>query len=107
MSTQNLTGTWTLDVSAPFVGKQTLTLVLESNGDELRGTVSHPMGKVELTDIEVSGSDFTANTALDLQGKHYTAQINGEADGDEMQGTIKVNLPFVPAVKFTGRKEQG
>ncbi|GAC1407034.1 MAG: hypothetical protein NVSMB56_20600 [Pyrinomonadaceae bacterium] len=107
MSTQNLIGTWTLEANAPFVGKQTLTLKLDANGDALRGTVSHTMGSVELTDIEISDSNFAATAALDVQGKHYAARINGQTDGDAMQGTIKVDLPLIPSVKFTGHKEQG
>lgn len=104
MAYENLVGTWTLDVNAPFFGKQTLTLKLTEENGALHGSVSHSMGGVELTNIEANDSEFSAAAALDVGGKKYEARVNGQAEGDEMNGAIKVNMAFVPAVKFTGTR---
>ncbi len=100
----NILGTWALQVSSPF-GMQPVTFTVERAGDVLTGKMSHERGTADVTNIKVHGADFTARAAVTLKGSQVTADIEGHIDGTQISGTVKVNLPVAPAVKFTGVKQ--
>ena len=100
----NLAGTWNLEVSTPF-GKQPATLVIERGGDgSLTGRIDSRLGTAPLINLSATGDGFDALVTMDFQGKSYEAAVGGLADGDRIEGTIKVKLPFAPPAKFTGTR---
>jgi hypothetical protein len=100
----NLAGTWNLEVSTPF-GKHPATLVFERGGDgSLSGHIDSRLGSAPLSNLAANGDGFDALVMMDFQGKGYEATIGGLADGDRIEGTIKVKLPIAPPLKFTGTR---
>ena len=98
-----LVGTWELQLSTPF-GTQPVTFTVERTGGALTGTLRHERGAAEVSDIQVRGQEFSARAALTLKGTQITADVEGRMQDVEMSGTVKVNLPVAPPVKFVGRK---
>ncbi len=99
-----IVGTWALQLSTPF-GMQPVTFIVERAGDALKGTMSHERGTAEVSNIQVRGQEFSAHAAVDLKGTRMTAEIDGRIEGTQMNGTVRVNLPIAPPVKFTGTRE--
>ena len=96
-------GRWNLQVSTPF-GNHPATLIFERAGGALSGHIQSQLGDVPLTDINDRGDSFDADVSLTLQGRTYSARIDGRAEGDQLTGTINVKLPFAPTVRFTGTR---
>lgn len=101
----DIVGTWALQLSTPF-GMQPVRFIVERAGDALRGTMQHERGTAEVTDIKLHGPEFNAHAAVDLKGTRMTAEIDGRIEGTQISGTVNVNLPIAPPVKFTGAREQ-
>jgi hypothetical protein len=99
-----IVGTWALQISTPF-GMQPITFTVERTGDTLSGTMRHERGAADISNIQVHGSEFTAEAAITLKGSRITADIDGRVAGREINGTVKVHLPIAPPVKFTGVKQ--
>jgi len=100
-----LTGTWQLEITSPL-GPQTATLVVDAAGDDtLRGTLRSSYGEAQIDTITFNGEIFNASLALKIQGMSIQADIAGRREGDNLNGTIKSNMP-VPPLMFTGRKIQ-
>jgi hypothetical protein len=100
----NLSGTWNLEVSTPF-GKHPATLVFERDGDgALNGRIDSRLGNAPLLNLSTTDDGFDALVTMDFQGRGYEATIGGLADGDRIEGTIKVKLPIAPPLKFTGTR---
>lgn len=99
-----LLGAWQLDVKTPF-GEHPATLNLRRESDgELDGDIQSRLGNAALSQISLSGDAFEATVTIHLQGREFTAQVAARAAGGQMNGTIKVNLPGAPSLKFTGMK---
>lgn len=98
-----LEGTWELEVDTPF-GKHPAMLTIERGDDTPSATINSRLREIALTDIKVNGGDFEAEASYDFCGKTYTARLQGQAEGDQMSGTINVRFPFAPKVRFTGRR---
>ncbi|HEV2765477.1 MAG TPA: hypothetical protein VGV38_21015 [Pyrinomonadaceae bacterium] len=100
-------GTWNLEVNTPF-GKYPATLVLETVGGSLTGHVRSQIGVTALSRIKSGPDGFEAHASHDFRGTTYTASVAGRAEGDQLEGTIKVDFPLAPTVRFTGtRATQG
>jgi hypothetical protein len=99
----NLVGTWNLEVATPF-GKHPATLVFEGTGGALTAHITSRLGDAPLESLTVTHDGFDARVTMDFQGKPYNAGIKGQVDDDNIAGTIKVNLPIAPAIKYTGTR---
>ena len=99
----NLVGTWNLEVATPF-GKHPATLVFEGAGGALNAHIDSRLGTAPLNNLSVTHDGFDATVTMEFQGKPYAASINGQIDGNDMSGTIKVKLPIVPLIKYTGTR---
>ena len=99
-----IVGTWDLQVSSPF-GMQPVTFTVERADGVLRGRMSHERGAADVSDIKVRGAEFSARAAVTLKGTEITADVDGRIEGAQMSGTVKVNLPIAPPVKFSGTKQ--
>ncbi len=99
-----LVGTWNLEVATPF-GKHPATLVFEGTGGALNGHINSRLGDAPLGDLSVGDDNsFNATVSLDFQGKPYDANINGQVNGDEIGGVIKVKIAIAPPIKYTGTR---
>ena len=99
----NLVGTWNLEVATPF-GKHPATLVFEGTGGALSAHISSRLGDAPLESLTVTHDGFDARVTMEFQGKPYAAGIKGQVDDDSINGTIKVNLPIAPAIKYSGTR---
>ena len=99
----NLVGTWNLEVATPF-GKQPATLYFESTGGVLSGHINSRLGDAPLEGLTVTHDGFDATVQMDFRGKPYSAGINGQINGNDISGTIKVKLPIAPPVRYTGTR---
>jgi hypothetical protein len=98
-------GSWQLEITSPL-GPQTATLVVEEDGagGALRARMSSSWGEAPLDTIAHNGDTFTAAVALKIQGMSIQANIEGRREGDNLNGSIRTNMPIVPPLMFTGRK---
>jgi zinc protease len=96
-------GSWELEITSPL-GPQTATLVVDEEGGALRGHMSSSWGEAPLDTLTQSGDIFAAAIALKIQGMAIQANIEGRREGDNLNGTIRTNMPIVPPLMFTGRK---
>ncbi len=105
-SVAQVAGTWVLSAEGPR-GPQTMTLVLEVQGDEVEGTLSMaPRGgrrvggrppEVVLREGSVDGTSFRFTVTLSMRGNSITQEFEGSVDADEMSGTItgpRGEVPF-------------
>ena len=99
----NLVGTWNLEVATPF-GKHPATLVFEGTGGALTAHISSRLGDAPLESLTVTHDGFDARVTMEFQGKPYDATINGQIDGNDIAGAIKVKLPIAPPLKYTGTR---
>src|SRR5919205_4035627 len=98
-----LAGVWNLEVQTVFFGTRPATLTLRRDASgAATGDVTSQIGRIDLGDVTLSTEGFEATAAHSFQGKEYTAAISARLEGDGLAGTIKVNHPLAPAVKFTG-----
>jgi hypothetical protein len=104
--TDALLGVWNLDVKTPF-GQHAATLTLRRDADgTASGDIASKLGSVELNGVALSAGGFEAAATHNFQGRDYTATVSARLDGPQMAGTIKVNLPIAPPLKFTGTRQQ-
>lgn len=96
-------GIWNLEVATPF-GKHPATLVIESEGGSHGGRIDSRLGSIPLEELEATPDGFEAAVSYEVQGRSYDARISGRAEGDRIDGTIKVNLPIAPPVRFNGTR---
>ena len=97
-------GAWQLDVRTPF-GQYPATLALRRDADgTLDGDIQSQLGNAALSQIGLDGESFEAVVTIRLQGREFSAGVSGRAAAGRMDGTIKVNMPGAPVVKFTGSK---
>ncbi|HEX8473158.1 MAG TPA: hypothetical protein VF666_03940 [Pyrinomonadaceae bacterium] len=99
-----MVGTWNLEVMTPF-GKHPATLTFERNGDgSMRGRIASQMGNVPLSNITSDEQSFDADVSLDFQGRTFDARIAGQVANKQLDGTIKVNMPGAPMIRYTGTR---
>ncbi len=90
-------------VATPF-GKHPATLLIERAGDAFNGVIKSQLGDTPLRNLNASGADFNADLAYDYQGQIFSAKLAARVAGDQLDGTIKVDFPLAPTVRFTGTR---
>lgn len=97
-------GIWNLEVATPF-GRHPATLVIEREGGALGGRIDSRLGSIPLEDAAApSEEEFEAGVSYEVRGQTYHARISGRAEGDHIEGKIKVSLPIAPPVRYTGTR---
>lgn len=97
-------GTWALQVETPF-GTQSATLTFErERGGTLGGHIKSQLGDAPLSGLNETDAGFDAVVSLAVQGRTYEAKIDGQTEGDLINGTINVKFPLAPRIKFTGTR---
>ena len=98
------TGTWNLNVNSGSADLD-VTLVLQQEGERLRGSIQGPLGTGEISNGSMgAGGDFRFTVPVTFEGQTTEATFTGKVTINEMQGTVT----FVgrAAGTFTGTRAQ-
>jgi hypothetical protein len=96
------TGTWTLNVNLGS-GDIAVTLVLQQEGERLRGSIQGGLGSSEIANASAGpGDEVRFTVPATFEGQTAEATFNGRITGNEMQGTVNV-VGRAPG-SFTGIK---
>lgn len=97
-------GTWALEIDTPLGQSIPATLQLTADESGLTGTVESEMGSATLTQATFADGAFSGTLSFDMEGHAMQAEIGGEINGDEMNGTV--SLENTPPLPFTGSRKQ-
>jgi imidazolonepropionase-like amidohydrolase len=96
------TGTWTLNVNLG-AGNIAVTLVLQQEGERLRGSIQGGLGSSEIANASAgAGGELRFTVPATFEGQTAEATFAGRITGNEMQGTVNV-VGRAPG-SFTGMK---
>ena len=99
------TGTWTVTVNTGSAD-HAMTLVLQQEGDRLRGSIQGALGSGEISNASVgTGGDFRFTVPVTLEGLTTEATFTGKLTGNEMQGSVTF-VNRAPGT-FNGSRAQG
>jgi hypothetical protein len=73
----DVTGKWVGNIDTPN-GPLELTYDFKASGETLTGTVSSPMGTVELTNGKIAGDTLTYEVQIESGKITHTAKVNAE-----------------------------
>ena len=97
-------GTWTLNVNLGE-GDQSVTLVLQQEGENLRGSIQGALGSAQIANASVSPDGAMRFTVpVNIGGQATEATFNGTITGNQMRGTAQT-VGGSPGT-FTGTKPQ-
>ena len=95
-------GTWTLNVNLGS-GDIALTLILQQEGERLRGSIEGALGSREIANASASvGGDLRFTVPITFEGQTGEATFAGKINDNEMQGTVNV-VGHAPG-SFTGTR---
>jgi hypothetical protein len=98
-------GSWTVNVSLGS-GPVSVTLVLQQEGDRLRGSMQGPLGSGELANASTTpGGDIRFTMPITFEGQTAEATFAGRITGNQMEGTVNV-VGRSPGT-FTGMRAGG
>ncbi|HYN26601.1 MAG TPA: amidohydrolase family protein, partial [Pyrinomonadaceae bacterium] len=84
------TGTWTLNVNLGS-GDIAVTLVLQQEGERLRGSIQGGLGSSEIANASTgAGGDLRFTVPATFEGQTAEASFAGKITGNDMQGTVNV-----------------
>jgi len=99
-----LAGDWSLLIESPLGQSIPATLILANTVKGLSGRVESEMGNGELLSASFDGESFLAIVSFDVAGLQMEAQISGEVDDHQMEGTISIQ--DTPPLPFTGNRSE-
>ena len=86
----SVAGTWTLNVNLG-TGDISATLVLQQEGERLRGSIQGGLGSADISNASAGQSGAIRFTApVTIEGQTAEATFTGKVTGNEMQGTVNV-----------------
>jgi hypothetical protein len=98
-------GTWALTVTVDGTDR-TMTLQVNQQGDQLRGTVQGAMGSSQISNASIgSTGEFRFTASLLLEGNTEEATFSGTVTGGSMRGTVQI--VGHPSGTFVGTRPQG
>lgn len=84
------TGSWSMNVNLGS-GPVTVTMVLQQEGDRLRGSMQGPLGSAELANGTSSADgDMRFTVPITFEGQTAEATFAGRITGNQVQGTVNV-----------------
>jgi imidazolonepropionase-like amidohydrolase len=100
----NAAGSWSLTVNLGS-GDQGVTLVLQQEGERLRGSIQGALGSGEIANASIGASgDLRFTAPVTTGGQTTEAVFTGKMTGNEMQGTVTI-VGRSPGT-FTGTRAQ-
>lgn len=98
------TGTWTLNVNLGE-SDQSITLVLQQEGENLRGSIQGALGSAQIANASVSpNGEMRFTVPITIGGQTTEATFTGTITGNQMRGTAQT-VGGAPGT-FTGTKPQ-
>lgn len=99
------TGTWTLNVNLGE-GDQSITLVLQQEGENLRGSIQGALGSAQIANASLSPTgELRFTVPVTIGGQTTEATFTGTITANRMRGTAQT-VGGSPGT-FTGTKPQG
>jgi hypothetical protein len=92
-------GSWEIEVDGPQ-GLVTATLVLEQDGEALKGTIDGDMGKIPVEGA-VAANMIKVSFTVDAGGQYIPITMYAEVDGDSMKGSMDYGQG---AAEITGKR---
>ena len=87
----NVAGTWKATMRSPM-GEMEMTMELEQEGNRVSGVMRSEMGRWEIRDGTLSGSDLTFSIEATIMGQTMTMEFSGRAEKDSLEGTISTAM---------------
>lgn len=87
----NVAGTWKASVRSPM-GELETTLELEQEGNQVKGAMTSEMGRWEIRDGTLSGSDLSFAIEATIMGETMTMEFSGRAEKDSLEGSISTAM---------------
>ena len=81
-------GNWTLSLETPQ-GAANPTLVLEQDGQKLKGTYTGRVGEAPVTGT-IKESAIAFSVRINAQGQEFELAFKGTVEGDTMKGTVEL-----------------
>ena len=83
-------GTWTLKINLGS-GDIVVTLILQQEGERLRGSIEGGLGSREIANASVgAGGELRFSVPITFEGQTAEGSFAGKISGNEMQGTVNV-----------------
>lgn len=84
------TGTWTLSINLGE-GEQSITLALQQEGENLRGSLQGALGSAQIANASLSpGGELRFTVPITTGGQTTEATFTGTLTGNQMRGTVQV-----------------
>jgi zinc protease len=99
---QLILGNWAVDIQTPFGQSIPAALTVVQTEAGLGGSVASEMGDANIVSAAIAGNSFKATLSFEMGGQALAAQIIGEVEGKQMEGSI--NLQDSPPLPFTANK---
>lgn len=99
---QLVLGNWAVDIQTPFGQNIPATLRVVQTEVGLGGSIASEMGDANIVSAAIAGNSFTATLSFEMGSEGLEAQIVGEVDGKQMEGSI--SLQDSPQLPFTANK---
>ena len=98
-------GTWTVTVTLDGTDRA-ITLQLNQQGDQLRGTVQGAMGSSQINNASIgAGGEFRFTASVTIESGTEEATFAGTMTGGSMRGTVQI--VGHPSGTFVGTRPQG
>ena len=98
-------GTWTLTVTLDGTDRA-ITLQLNQQGDQLRGTIQGAMGSAQINNASIGANgEFRFTASVTIESGTEEATFAGTATGGSMRGTVQI--VGHPSGTFVGTRPQG
>jgi hypothetical protein len=86
---QGATGTWTLNINLG-AGDQSITLVLQQEGETLRGSIQGALGSAQIANASLqAGGELRFTVPVTVSGQTTEATFTGTITGNQMRGTAQ------------------
>lgn len=105
---ESIAGTWLFTISSPDMGRMTMSVAFEQDGNKVTGKAELPslpeIEAVELTEGTYEDGKLTIGLDVAVQGQWFSTSVDAAVDGNEMTGEIWVpDMGY--GVPFTGVKQ--
>jgi hypothetical protein len=82
-------GTYKIEIDSP-IGKRESTLILNTEGEELSGSMEGPVGAADFNGGKVSGNQFTCDVKINTLMGEMEFSYKGIVKGEEISGNVKM-----------------
>lgn len=70
------------------MGEMEMTLEIEQDASQIKGTISSDFGRWEISDGLLSGNELTFTLSATIMGETIETEFSGVAEKDTIEGTI-------------------